>query len=204
MSAPIDCDLLEAKNWTHSNRLDRDPCWLNGRFGGWLEGNVVQDKNGGIVNLLRVHTETHPEFAAILKVSEDGSHVEFDPHTGFIPFPGGSKKFTIRFDPFSAYYWTLCNYVPPSFRKRLPVETRNTLCLARSRNLYKWEIRGTLMHHPEPVYHGYQYADWQFAGSDIIAVVRTADDDDSGGAHNNHDSNYLRFARVANFRSFID
>ncbi len=204
ISAPLGCDLLKAANWTKSNVLPRDACWLNGRFGGWLEGNVVADRNGKVMNILRVHTTDHPEYAAIVDIVEEGATSVFNPDTGFVPFPGGGKKFTIRFDPFSTYYWTLCNYVPPSYRGRAPAETRNTLCLARSRNLRKWEIRTTLLHHPEPVYHGYQYADWQFAGSDLIAVIRTADDDEHGGAHNHHDANYLRFARIPHFRCAID
>ncbi len=204
MSAPLGCDLLRANHWTKSNVLPRDASWLNGRFGGWLEGNVVPCRDGSVANLLRVHTENHPEHAAIVNLSEDGATAVFNPDRGFVPFPGGSKKFTIRYDPFSTYYWTLCNYVPPRYRNRLPVETRNTLCLARSRNLRKWEIRSTLLHHPEPVYHGFQYADWQYAGRDLIAVIRTSDDDNAGGPHNNHDANYLQFARVKDFRSVTD
>ena len=42
--------------------------------------------------------------------------------------------------------------------------------------------------------------DWQFDGEDIIAACRTAFDDAEGGAHNNHDANYLTFHRFANFR----
>jgi hypothetical protein len=48
--------------------------------------------------------------------------------------------------------------------------------------------------------HGFQYADWQFDGDDIIAVVRTAFDDGEGGAHTYHDANFLTFHRWKNFR----
>ena len=41
MSAPVDADLLDASSWTRTNALERDPKWLNGKFGGWLEGNAV-------------------------------------------------------------------------------------------------------------------------------------------------------------------
>ena len=43
--------------------------------------------------------------------------------------------------------------------------------------------------------------DWLFDGDDIIAACRTAYDDGLGGAHNNHDANYLTFHRIANFRT---
>ena len=48
--------------------------------------------------------------------------------------------------------------------------------------------------------HGFQYVDWQFNNTDLIAVCRTAFDDDSGGAHSAHDANYLTFHRIKDFR----
>ncbi len=51
---------------------------------------------------------------------------------------------------------------------------------------------------------GFQYADWQFDGADIVALVRTAYNDDSGGARNNHDANYITFHRIKNFRNTTD
>ncbi|MHB8524102.1 MAG: sialidase family protein [Limisphaerales bacterium] len=98
MSAPAEADLLEAQNWTCSDRLGRNPEWLDGKFGGWLEGNAV------------------------------------------------------------------------------------------------------VLYHPDPEQHGFQYVDWQFDGEDLIAVSRTADDDGLGGAHTQHDANFLTFHRFHNFR----
>jgi len=43
--------------------------------------------------------------------------------------------------------------------------------------------------------------DWLFEDNDIIAACRTAFDDAEGGAHNNHDANFLAFHRFANFRT---
>jgi hypothetical protein len=42
--------------------------------------------------------------------------------------------------------------------------------------------------------------DWLFDGADIAAVCRTAYDDQTGGAANFHDANFLTFHRFANFR----
>src|SRR5262249_55613216 len=98
MSAPEDSDLLVAANWTSSNRLGRDPSWLDGRFGGWLEGNAVLTPDGKIVDILRADTKTQPEKAAVIQISADGRTATFDPATGFVDFPGGAKKFNIRFD----------------------------------------------------------------------------------------------------------
>ena len=201
MSAPVDADLLKASSWTSSNRLARDPAWLDGKFGGWLEGNAVVTPEGNIVDILRVDVKKDDnEKAAIVHISADGKQATFDPTKDFIDFPGGSKKFTIRWDAKSKHYWALANYVPAEYRRQDPSRTRNTLALIRSTDLRQWEVRSILLSHPDTAKHGFQYADWLFEGNDLIAVVRTAFDDAAGGAHNQHDANYLTFHRIKNFR----
>ena len=49
--------------------------------------------------------------------------------------------------------------------------------------------------------HAFQYIDWLFDGDDIVAVSRTAFDDDEGGACDFHNANYLTFHRFRGFRS---
>ena len=201
MSVPEDADLLVAANWTFSNRLPRDPSWLDGKFGGWLEGNAVATRAGKIVNILRADSRNVEEKAAIVTVSDDGKQQSFDPASGFIPFPGGAKKFSIRFDQQTIRYWTLCNWVPPEKRNDRPAQTRNTLALFSSPDLKSWELHRVILSHEDRVHHGFQYADWLFDGDDIIAVVRTAfDEPDGTQAHNQHDANYLTFHRIASFR----
>jgi len=48
--------------------------------------------------------------------------------------------------------------------------------------------------------HGFQYIDWQFDGNDIIAVSRTAFEDERGLPVRQHDANYFLFHRFTNFR----
>lgn len=202
MSAPVDADLLDAASWTCSNRIARDPKWLDGGFGGWLEGNAVVTPEGGIVDLLRVDVPIGaPEKAARIAISPDGKRATFDPEHDFLDFPGGAKKFAIRFDPVSKLYWALTNAIPNPVPGRKPSSVRNTLALAASSDLKRWEIVKVLVSHSEVVHHGFQYPDWRIDGADLIAVVRTATDDGLGGAHNNHDANFLTFHRVSNFRS---
>ncbi|HOH42833.1 MAG TPA: sialidase family protein [Candidatus Hydrogenedentes bacterium] len=202
MSAPVDADLLNASSWTFSNPLPRDPLWLDGTFGGWLEGNAVVDPSGAIVNVLRVDTPGYPEKAALVTVSEDGSAVSFDPCSGFIDFPGGAKKFTIRHDPESGFYWTLSSIVQEQYvGTERPARIRNTLAPMRFPDLRQWEVRAIILHHPEVEHHGFQYVDWQFEGNNLIAVCRTAYDDDEGGARNNHDANFMTFHRIMDFRT---
>jgi hypothetical protein len=201
MSVPVGADLLDAQSWTFSNRLGRQPQWLDAQFGGWLEGNAVVSAQGRIVNLLRVDYRRGPEKMAMVNVSPDGKNVWFDPETGFIDFPGGCKKFLIRQDPRDGVYWALSNLVPERHRGRNPERIRNTLALLRSTDLRHWETRCALLYYPETEKTGFQYPDWLFDGDDMIAVVRTAFADGAGGAHNQHDANYITFLRVKNFRA---
>lgn len=205
MSAPINSDLLKAESWIISNRLERNSEWLGGQFGGWLEGNAVINPAGKIVNILRVDyrpTEnTDEERAAIIEVSADGKKITFDAKTDFIEFPGGCKKFTIRYDRKSKLYWSLTNYVPEAHRGRNSERARNTLALVSSPDLRVWKVRSIVLYHPDTEKHAFQYADWQIEGNDLIAVSRTAFDDETGGAHNQHDANYMTFHRFENFRA---
>jgi len=204
MSASEDADLLLASSWTSSTRVVSKDTWLDHEFDGWLEGNAVPTPDGGLVNILRAHTWLG-DLAAIIPVSADGKTSAFDPKTGFIKFPGGAKKFTIRYDPVSKLYWSLTNSVDEDTRHgRSAASVRNTLSLASSSDLAQWEVRRRVLFHPDPVNHGFQYVDWQFDGDDIIAVSRTAYDDGLGGAHNYHDANYLTFHRVEGFRGKSD
>jgi len=200
LSAPVEADLLDAASWTLSEPLPSDRAWNDGDMGGWLEGNAVVAPDGELVNVLRVQTRSPDERAALVHVSGDGTRSSFDPAHDFLPFPGGAKKFTIRFDPPSRLYWSLASVVLDRHRANNPGSIRNALALTCSSDLRQWKVRCILLHHPDVRKHGFQYADWLFDGEDIIAVCRTAADDGLGGAHNNHDANFLTFHRFARFR----
>jgi hypothetical protein len=205
MSMPLDADPMKAASWTSTNVLGFDSTMLNGNFGGWIEGNAVLDPSGQMLDILRVDDRsTLTEKAAFVKISADGKTASFDVKTGFVPFPGGSKKFTIRYDPKSKLYWTLTNYVSDEVKAanpgKNPTRLRNTQALFSSENLVDWKLRKVLLHHPETIKHGFQYVDWEFENKDIIFLSRTAFDDDATGAHNNHDANFLTFHRIKKFR----
>ena len=201
LSISVDADLLNATNWTSSNFLPNDRSWNGGDMGGWLEGNAVVARDGRVFDILRVETRSCPEKAAIVSISAEGKAASFQPLSGFINFPGGAKKFAIRYDIKSDRYWSLTTIVAEQDKKAgRPAGIRNTLALTSASELTNWTVRCILLHHPDTVKHGFQYADWQFDGDDVIAAVRTAFDDDPGGAHSAHDANYLTFHRWKNFR----
>lgn len=198
-------DLMKAANWEKTNVLLYDSTMLSGGFNAWIEGNAVVTPEQKIVNILRVdNRKTQEEWAAVVQISEDGKTAGFDTVSGFIPFPGGSKKFSIRYDPLSNLYWTIANYVPDEIKNahpgRNPARIRNTQALFSSKDLKTWTLHKVVLQHPDVINHGFQYIDWQFNGKDIIFACRTAYEDGAGGAHNNHDANFLTFHRVKQFR----
>ncbi len=201
LSAPVDADLLNTESWKASNFLPSSRAWNRGDMGAWLEGNAVVSPSGEMLDVLRVQTHSPDEKAAIVHISADGGNASFDPASDFIAFPGGAKKFTIRYDKRSQCYWTLASIVTPQHRRLEPGSIRNTLALLSSKDLKHWELQRTLLYVPEEKRHGFQYVDWQFDGADIIYACRTAFDDEEGGAHNYHDANYLTFHRIKQFRN---
>ena len=204
ISAPVDSDLLNAKNWRKSNYLMYRPDYLDGRFGGWLEGNPVVGPDGKIFNILRVDTRNIrglDEYAAMVEIGKNGKKIRFDPQTGFIKFPGGCKKFAIRYDVQTKLYWTISNVVAPKYKDiNVDERTRNVQVLSSSKDLKTWQMHSVLLHHPDVVKHGFQYVDFQFESDDIIFVSRTAFNDEFGEADNCHNANYFTFHRVPNFR----
>jgi hypothetical protein len=200
MSVPTDADLLDADNWTSSKRLGVDGQWLDGKFNGWLEGNAVATPEGHIVNILRVDYRLEGGKAAIIEISDDGKEATFDADRGFIDFPGGCKKFAIRYDPVSERYWTLSNAVLPRHQNENPERVRNALALASSSDLHDWTLRCIVLYHPDTTKHAFQYVDWLFDGDDMIVASRTAYGQGERAAFRQHDANYLTFHRIEGFR----
>lgn len=204
MSAPIGADLMKASSWTKSNQLEYNNTYLDGDFGGWLEGNAVIDKNGGIKLIMRVEVPgSTDEVIAIIDVRSDGKVINFNPANGFVKMPGGAKKFTIRYDSTTNKYLTLSNYVDPSLKYMTPGFVRNKLALCSSNDLINWKVDKIILEHDDVKYHGFQYVDWLIEGNDIIFVSRTAYDDAFGGADTYHNSNYITFHRITDYKSSI-
>jgi len=197
LSAPMDADLLNANSWTLSNSLPYNRVNFPGE--GWLEGNLVITPEGSLVNILRLARTAN--LAAVVRINDD-EKIYFEPLDGFINLPGGCKKFTIRFDPLSERYWSITNHVLfiDRFKNLRSEWIRNRAVLISSPDLINWSIERLLVYHPNVYKNGYQYWDWVFDESDIIAVSRTAHKDSFGRAVNYHDANYLTFHRISYFR----
>ncbi|NDP20400.1 MAG: T9SS type A sorting domain-containing protein [Paludibacter sp.] len=212
MSAPVNSDLMKASSWTFSNQLSYQTSWISGggkSFKQWLEGNVVVNRDGKVVNMLRIDEEVYGGVAAMVRVNSS-ANISFDYTKDIINFPGGGKKFAIRYDPVSDYYWTLSNAEFDEDRTKthsgiysggMPCGLlRNRLVLMYSYDLRNWIIKDTIISSDNPFFHGFQYVDWQFENNDIVAVSRTAFEDTDGLPVRQHDANFFTFHRIENFR----
>ena len=92
MSAPTNADLLKAESWILSNRLGFDPSYLDGKFGGWLEGNAVVTPEGRVVNILRADYRVGPEKAELLKSAETAEPQPLPRPTASSTFPAAAKS----------------------------------------------------------------------------------------------------------------
>lgn len=207
VSAPINADLLNASSWTISNKIPFNPAWVPSGWipperPCWLEGNIVVAPNGELWNILRLNASPMVNRAVIVRVEDAGRHISFDPSSGFIDFPGGGTKFTIRYDNETGLYIALVNNVTePAWPRQ-----RNILSLSVSEDLINWRLVKPLMQDrsglsPEDSARltGFQYVDWQFDGKDIIYLARTA----YRGAIRYHDSNRIIFRKLRNFRTLL-
>lgn len=199
MSAPVDSDLMNANNWTVSSLMSLDVSWGE-KYHTWLEGGAIVTPDNDVAIILRVDRRDE-ETAALIRVKDNGRLLSFNPQKDFIRFPGGCKKFVVRYDSISGMYWGLSNWVPGKYKGHNPERTRNTLALISSKDLYEWNVNKIVLQDDNIEKSGFQYVDWQFEGDDIVFVSRTAFFDGVNYADCQHNSNYITFHRLNNFRA---
>lgn len=201
VSVGVDTDLMDPDNWAVTPFLPYDPQWpgaIRGGKPGVLEGNVVVGPDGQLYNVLRYHTrDGHPDYgrAVILRVDADNPRAPLQFHK-IVDFPGSMSKFTIHFDPQTQLYYALVNRVTTD-----NVSQRNILTLTSSPDLEHWTIRRDVLNYEDNGYPedmtkvGFQYVDWFFEGSNILALSRTA----LNGAYNFHNANHITFHVFRNY-----
>lgn len=229
ISAPVDADLLDAANWTMSNKIAFDPSWVPVEWGddviepGWREGNVVVAPDGQLWDIMSFEAgPLEAEKAARIKIEDNGKKISFDPKADYFDLPGCKAKLTIRQDPKTGEYITIGNALEDfeilrsfkdatgpnvdRYRQKHPMRQRNHAYVLASKDLWNWRRVKTLIEDdsglkPEDSVRltGFQYIDFQFDGDDIIYVVRTA----SRGAVSFHDSNRILFGTLKSFRALL-
>ncbi len=206
LSAPVGCDLMAATNWTVSDPLSRSGWNVNRRLTGWLDGNALVDKNGGLVTLMSVRHNRGgmAEVAAYVPVTTASSAPGFNLDTGFVMLPGAAKPFMVRYDAVSGLYWTLTSAVAPSeneIGRVLPENICHRLAVYSSHNLHDWCLRDVLFERPEYGRDGFLQASFSFSGDDLVVLFAAAYADGLSGPRSAVEPNMVLVKRIAGFRS---
>lgn len=194
MSCDENADLLNPENWHFSEPVkfahfspelnDLPLCMMT------IEGTLVVAPDGRLFNIMRFG-KYHNVIAYEVNQKDPDAPLSY---SHLISFPANYSKFMIKYDPVSGYYYSVATMATdPNYRG-----TRNLLSLLRSRDLEHWEVVSDLIdhRHEDPHKVGFQYADFEFEGNDILYLCRTA----MNQAKSFHDSNYSTFHRIQDFR----
>ncbi|MFT8358109.1 hypothetical protein [Bifidobacterium aquikefiri] len=198
VSVPSDADLLDPDQWNLSKSCNpKDALLRNASIvGSGLEGNVVVGNDGIIHDMLRLQLGSesqHPSRALMLTVDPSLTSLSFE---GTVPFNGGNNsKFFVLFDAQSALYWAVGNEIAGG-----DADARNILSLSCSKDLAMFENvhRIVDLSHGDPRYVAAQYPSCIIDGNDLLVVSRTAWNE----ADSYHNSNYITFHRVQDFRQY--
>lgn len=205
-SAPVGSDLLNQANWTGSDA----PPW-NGYFGVsgplWFEGQVMASSATGVVIMPKVRPESppvnftaKPPYAAVIGVTSPTT-TTFDPATGFVPLPGGEKKFGGSYDAVSGKFYVLSNPVLSMYESgTVPELVRNTGAMLSSKDLTHWDVEKIFLYTSNVYQEGFQYFQFDYDGSDMVVASRTAFNI-GGTMDRGHDSNLLTVHKIQNFRT---
>lgn len=204
MSADENADLLDASSWSFSEPLRYNETWGGvgkGHSTGTIEGCLTVGKDGNLYNVMRYDmTRLEPNYGLALRYRVNTE----DPHAPLIfdraiEFPANHAKFQIRYDEVSQRYFSIaCRITSPDGNTR-----RTLLSLMTSADMLHWDTVCDLLdareQDPDGKKIGFQYVDFFYEGYDILFLCRTADN----GANNFHDSNYITFHRVRDFRKLL-
>lgn len=212
VSAPVGADLLDSGSWQQTEVFKDTKFKVSGfTISGMTEGNAVAGPDGTVYNFLRGNATKTSAYAARLKVTGT-TGLGLAPEKYCVSFPGGGKKFTIRYDERSRRYYSLTNpdsdYPASGKLRHAGMDSdlshslmRNRLVLLSSEDLVNWKmVKDDVLYNPDPYFHGFQYCDWDFDGDDIVGVVRMACPEERGLPIRQHDANMLTFIRIPQFR----
>ena len=191
LSIDANDDLLVPENWTFTNPIKFEvfASELEGLTSNamTIEGTPVVTPDGRIMNVMRFQ-----KYGYALAYELDNE--ESLSYSHIFEFPTNDSKFTIKHDVISGNYYSIINEKCDDSKR----DDRNILSLAVSGDLKTWQIAARLIDnsHIDPKMVGFQYVDFDFDGDDIIFLCRTA----WNNAHDYHDSNYITFHRIKDFR----
>lgn len=206
LSAPVGVELMDVLNWTVSEPLARSGWNANRRMTAWLDGNLIEDRQGNLVNLLSVRQNRGgmAEVAAMVTVTSAEAAPVFNVDTGFVMLPGAAKNLMVRYDETSRLYWTLTSAVKPSENEQgkiLPENVCHRLAVYSSHNLRDWCLRNVLLEKDAGGRDGFLKASFDFDGNDLIVLFAAAYDDGLYGPRSATEPNMVLFKRLPGFRT---
>jgi hypothetical protein len=197
MSCDENADLMVPENWNFTPPVkfdhfapelsDRSKCTMT------IEGTLVIAPDGRLLNIMRFGKYGYALVYEVNTADPDAPLM----YSHLMPFMANYSKFMIQYDPVTEKYLSIGCVV----YDREKSSARNYLVLLTSSDLHHWENTLVLydLRHEDHNQVGMQYVDFSFEGDDLIYMSRTAMND----AHNFHDSNYMTFHRIENFRQYI-
>jgi Ricin-type beta-trefoil lectin domain-like len=199
-SAPVDADLMLESSWTLSDGSYAEVTLANGqKLQNGNEGTLLLTEEGklfnvGKSNVYRPDTGWAGGITTRQPNLDNLATTTWDQDDAGPTLPYAGTKFTARYDPVSDRYWALVSG---------PI-SRGTLDLykAPSHNgrIGDFKFVGTILDSESSSYQGFNYPFMQIDGNDIVFTLRTAWDDDRGGAPRFHDGNLFTFHRIKDFR----
>jgi hypothetical protein len=200
VSCSVDDDLLVPENWTLTEPVKYNPNWpgtVDGEARGMIEGTICLSPSGKLLNVMRYCiTNATPSYGLVIAFEIDTNNPETPlTYSHCIKMPCNNSKFIIKFDEKSKNYYSIVTRIDCEER----IHRRNLLSLMRSTDLENWEVVCDLIDKRSEDINkvGFQYVDFEFEGDDIIFVCRTS----QNGADTYHNSNYITFHKINNFRN---
>ena len=201
MSCDENDDLLIPENWHFSDPVKYDPSWpgvAKGYSQGNLEGFPVVAPDGKLYNVMRYEMgNAAPSYGLVLayKVNVDDPDAPLE-YSHAIEFPANHSKFMFKKEEKTGRYYCIATRISSVEH----AHHRNLLSLMSSEDMLHWKVVCDLFDRRDrdPQYTGFQYADFEIEGDDIIYLCRTA----INRPNSYHNSNYITFHRIKNFRQW--
>ena len=199
MSCDENDDLLNPESWHITPPVKYDQNWkgvATGYSRGNIEGTLVVFPDGNLYNVMRYDMAfTVPNYGMVLayKVNLDNPDAPLE-YSHSIQFQANNSKFMIKKDEVTNRYYTVATRIS----SEKTTKHRTIMSLMYSEDMKIWNVVKDILDytHMDPMYVGFQYADFEIEGEDIIFLSRTS----INNAANYHDANYSTFHRIEKFR----
>lgn len=200
LSVDVSANLLDPGSWRLGEFCDprQDLLSREGLVAGGLEGNAVLGPDGHVYDLLRLQMNGGAARFGKALLLESDEHMTALRYRSVVDFNGGSNsKFFVIFDAVTCRYWAVANEIVDADRPG----ARTVLSLSVSSDLRSFVNVHRVVDFSacDDAFVAAQYPSALIDGDDLLIVSRTA----VNGADSYHNSNYITFHRVHDFRGLV-